>query len=204
MDNFDDKQFWDHSYLALASTISIVLLVAWRGYTRYLDSSIAHLYPEMVYFEGRLSCSSKYGTVAYLKRNLGVAGKFLSDSNLTYENKADIVAKLVSNRLISGRGHFKIDLISLGLVLLLAFIVFGLGIFGFPQIGGGVQEQGIVRYELKWIFGSLSGFGVVIMVYLLATRHKKPSKQQIGNISKELGIPTKSTSNSSSTLSDTL
>jgi hypothetical protein len=176
--SFRETQIWDHAYLALASTVSIVLLFLWRWYTKYLDSNIAHLYPELIYFEGELSCPSRYGTSAYLKRNLGKAGGCLHKIT-DYKQKAEVVARLVEKKLMGGRAHDIINWLILALVVILALIVFGLGIFEFPRIGGGATEHGLVRCELKWLCGIISIVGIVGMILLLATGQRKPSKKRM-------------------------
>ena len=85
-------------------------------------------------------------------------------------------------RKIGGRGHAAINWLTFGIVILLAFVVFGLGIFGFPQVGYGAGEQGIVSPALKVICGILSGCGVAGMIVLLLTWQRKPDNQQIQEI----------------------
>jgi hypothetical protein len=179
--DFRETQYWVHSYLVLASTISIVLLALWRSYTAYLDNSIAHLYPELIYFEGKLSCPPEYGTSAYLKRNLGSAADFL-DTMQNVEHKAKVVAQLVDKKLIGGRGHDKINLLVLIVIFILALIIFVFGIFGFPKIGAGAGEQGVVRTELKVLCGFFSICGIVCMAILLTRWQRKPCKQQVQEI----------------------
>jgi len=101
------RHYWGHSYIAFASTISIVLLVLWRWYTRYLDNGIANLYPELIFFEGKLSCPPQYATSSYLKRNLGSAGDLLDP--LSFEQKSQVVAQLVKEKRIGDRGHAVIN-----------------------------------------------------------------------------------------------
>lgn len=179
--DFKEAHVWNHAYLVLASTISILLLALWRWYTKYLDANIAHLYPELIYFEGKLSCPSQYGTSAYLKRNLGSAGDRLNEIT-DVEQKAEVVAHLVKKNLIGDRGHLTINLIAFGVNVLAFIIVFGFGIFECLPIGGGVPESVVLRAELKWLCGIFSVGGTIGMMALLFTWPRKPCELQIQEI----------------------
>ncbi len=180
--HFTQEQTWDHSYLAFASTISLVLLFLWRLYTRYLDLVIANLYPDFIYFEGKLSCPSDYGTSGFLKRELKDAGNFLQSGDLTSEQKAKVASHLVNRRLSGSRGHGITNWITLLIMVGLVWIIFSLGIFEFWHLGYGANEHGIVRPDFKLICGII-GLGALIgMIILIIVWPKKPSKEQVGKI----------------------
>lgn len=180
IDIFNREQFWAHSYIAAASTISIVLLVLWRWYTHYLDNTMCDLYPDLVFFEGKLSCPPQYGTLAYLKSSLGDIGKLLD--TVPNEQRPQVIRELVKDKLMGGRGHTVINSLTLAAVIFLALLIFGLGILGFWKIGFGATEQGIVRLDLKWICGIISIGGIISMIVLLAIWQHKPSEPQLKNI----------------------
>ncbi len=151
MQEYNSVGFWYHAYLANAAVVSIVLLIIWRLYTKRLDNGIAHLYPELIYFEGILSCPSEYGTNAYLERNLGKAGEKLN-SITDFKIKADVVKQLVDKKRIGGRLHNYINWTVLVIIAICVFIVLGLGIFECPKIVAGAVDQGSQRYRFKWLF----------------------------------------------------
>ena len=172
---FNATEYWEHSYLAFASTVSLVLLFLWRLYTRKLDLGVANLYPDLIYFEGELSCPPDYGISGYLKRELGDAGDFLQSNDLTSEQKSKVASRLVKERLIGARGHKIINWITLLMMLVLVWIVFSLGIFEL----GEANEHGIVRTNFKIICGIFSGFSFIGMVVLMLRWPRKPCEGQV-------------------------
>lgn len=185
---FRENGVWDHSYIAFASTITVVSLTFWRWHTKQIDDGIARLYPEFIYFEGALSCPPQFATSRYLQqpRALGDAGEFLQRDTLTYGQKAEVLGTLVDKRLVGARLHDKINWFALSVTVIMTIIIFGLGIFGLFQIGGGAMEQGIIRPELKWICGTLSILSIVLLGRIIVKRQRTPSKRQVEDIIKTI------------------
>lgn len=192
---YQDTQIWCHSYLALAATISVVLLALWRWYTYYLDTQIVNLYPEFVYYEGVLSSPDDLGTSGQITRNWGnsIKEKY---HELTKEQKVQVIKKLISNKLIGARGHSVINVITLILmVALITIITFGCGIFDFIKLGYGAQEIGIVRPFLKIIAGGMSLLSCLVVVILLCIQPHDPTDFQINSIIDNLPQEKPSSSN---------
>jgi hypothetical protein len=178
---FKETQTWAHAYLAVAATISTLLLAIWRTYTNYLDHNIVNLYPELIFFEGQLSCPHKYGTSGYLERVLGNAGKFLSSEEISIKVKCDVIKDLIEHKFIGGRGHRCINWLTLVATIILTLIVFLFGM-GLLKIGAGAGEQGFIRPWLMWVFGGLSIIGIILMIRLLVVGQRNPCQQLVDNI----------------------
>lgn len=148
-------------YILLASALSALVLGFWRFYAHHLDHHIAGLYPELLYYEGKLSIPAEYGTMGYLIREkIPFLENILSDKNLTLEQKSQGIKELVERKRIGNRGQKFHDYP----ILLILFIFFIINIFilisdlGSYKITGAVITiigfimGGIFLYKAMWCF----------------------------------------------------
>ena len=64
------------SYIVAAAGISATVMALWRWYTKYLDSSIADIYPEILRYEQVLGIGGDAGVARYISKHK-VIGKHL-------------------------------------------------------------------------------------------------------------------------------
>lgn len=115
--NVEDAHPFTFSYIIMAAGISSLILMLWRLYSRYLDSQISELYPEILKYERILGVSKTEGVAHYLAR-----------SNKNIENALDrldenkhleFITQLVRDRHVGRRGTLFIDKL-----VIVAFITF--------------------------------------------------------------------------------
>jgi hypothetical protein len=90
-------------FLVAASGISSILLGLWRLYTRYIDGAIAQLYPDFIYFEGKLDVPKGRGTCGYLLKELPIIKIVFDDNSLDLEGKVYCIDRLVNLKKIGDR-----------------------------------------------------------------------------------------------------
>jgi hypothetical protein len=125
------NNFYSPLWLVVGASITSVIVVLWRFYTRYIDNKLAHNFPEIIYYEALLEVPIHTGLTAYLinmdqtrakviaKSNKTVADLFSSSTGLTPLQKFKAVEWLVDARKIGDRGHRSLDIGALLYVLLM-------------------------------------------------------------------------------------
>lgn len=114
-------------YILLAAAISAILLGIWRLYTHDVDNHIAGLYPDFLSYESVLKVPSDRGTSGYLIRAVPKIDLLLLDADLTPEQKLEGTSTLVKSKSVGRRGHLKIDLFTLFIVLGMFWISYSVG-----------------------------------------------------------------------------
>jgi hypothetical protein len=102
-------------FLYVASALSSLLLGLWRVYTRHIDDHIANLYPDFLLSEEMLQVPSDRGTCGYLRK--AVPGL---QRHLNGKLSVNAISCLVKLKRMGNRGHFKIDLIALGAIIVMS------------------------------------------------------------------------------------
>jgi len=103
------------SYILVPSAVSVITLGLWRIYTRYIDNHIASLYPELVYYEARLSVPPEMGISGYLIRNVPHIEAIIKRA-VPPDKKREAIACLVKRNRVGSRGHDKIERTTLGFI----------------------------------------------------------------------------------------
>lgn len=156
-------------YIGVASSLSSILLMLWRFYTRYIDSNIAGLYPDFLLCEGILSVPIAHGIGGYLMRAVPAVSPILLDKGLTPEEKQEGIAKLVKSKRIGRRGHLWFDVCTLFLIL---------GMF--------VASVALLRHQLNHpiTVACLIGIGIGFIFTLLQFffYQREPSRELVNEI----------------------
>ena len=163
------EQNRDPEFLLLGGAISAFFLGIWRIYSRGVDNVLAGLYPSFLFCEDRMNIPREYGTSAYLRRDVPHVGSILNGEGISRDEARSIIRHLVNAKKIGNRGHFQLDCIALGVILIIwiyYFYIFATSV-GSPDI--------------SIFFRILTGIGIaigtVLTVLAMCLYQRNPTEQ---------------------------
>jgi len=189
--DFATSQPFGFSYIVPAAGLSSLILALWRWYVRYLDDSIAKLYPEIMLYEHILGVPSDSGITEYISHEKQV-GEALS--GLCQDQQRQIVCQLVKDKHIGRRGHLPLDIIvfvSFSIFVLIATAdIWNLSHLGMlSDLLCLTQIRDYPILASKWGGYLMIACGLVIECCVFRYFQKNPSKKYIDKVKKQLIPP---------------
>ena len=164
--------------IIVPSVVSSITLGLWRIYTRYLDTEIVSLYPEIIFYEASLSVPRDFGLSGYLIRKVSPVSTIIC-SRYSPMNKARVIRNLVKAKRIGNRGHARIDQITLSFIGLT--LIASIGSLWWVYSHSPLETQYCVIYIILVCF-IIAGLSFVIIA--MQCFQKNPSVKLIQEIIK--------------------
>lgn len=173
------------AFYLVAAAVSAIMVGFWRFYSRYLDDSVAHLYPEIFAYERKLGVPNSAGIWRYLSDNIKSIRIISDDARFNIDKTYIALDYLARNKKMGRRGHILFDIAS---IVYVVFLI-GMGVFAlrysyeFNKWSFIIEESGKVSANYNFIFYSICGLLMLISLIFIIVEffvfQRAPSQNDI-------------------------